>query len=125
LKISPVNRKVLFVYARGAGSLQVAGKGTALTKMIELAGGTNAVDFDNFKPLTSESLVAANPDVIVLFDSGLKSVGGPEGFLQVPGVSLTNAGKNKKIVSMDGAMLSGFGLRLPQAIAELNQKIKS
>ncbi len=125
LKITPVGRKVLMVYARGVGSLQVAGSGTSLDKMIQLAGGANAVPFDNFKPLTSESLVAANPDVIVLFDSGLKSVGGIDGFLKVPGVNMTNAGKAKKIVSMDGALLSGFGLRLPQAIAELNKKIKS
>lgn len=125
LKIAPLRKKVLFVYARGAGALQVSGHHTGPDKMITLAGATNAVDFNEFKPLTTESLVAANPDVIVLFDSGLKSVGGIDGFLNVPGVSMTNAGKGRKIVSMDGALLSGFGLRLPQAIAELNQKIKS
>jgi len=67
--------------------------------------------------------VAANSDVILLFDSGLQSVGGVDGLLKVPGVSSTNAGKNKKIISMDGQFLSGFGLRLPQAIQQLNKKI--
>jgi iron complex transport system substrate-binding protein len=51
-------RKVLFIYARGAGSLMVAGQGTSVEKVIELAGGTNAATgFDDFKPLTPEALI--------------------------------------------------------------------
>lgn len=125
LKIAPVKKKVLFIYARGTGSMTVSGTGTALDNMIGLAGAQNAITgFTQFKPLVAESLVAANPDVILLFDSGLQSVGGAEGLLKVQGVSATNAGKNKKIISMDGQFLSGFGLRLPAAIAELNKKIR-
>lgn len=125
LKIAPVGRKVLFVYARGVGALSVCGQHTSIDRMIRLAGAQNAVSFDDFKPLTAESLVTADPDVIVLFDSGLKSVGGVDGFLKVPGVNLTKAGKGRKIVTMDGSLMSGFGLRLPQAIQELHQKIKA
>jgi iron complex transport system substrate-binding protein len=125
LKIAPLKKKVLFIYARGTGSMTVSGTGTALDKMIALAGAQNAITgFTQFKPLSAESLVAANPDVILLFDSGLQSVGGAEGLLLVQGVSATAAGKNKKIVSMDGQYLSGFGLRLPAAIAELNKKLQ-
>jgi iron complex transport system substrate-binding protein len=125
LKLAPANKKVLFIYARGTGSMTVSGTGTALDNMIKLAGAQNAITgFAQFKPLSAESLVAANPDVILLFDSGLQSVGGAEGLLGVQGVSATNAGKNKKIVSMDGQFLSGFGLRLPAAIAELNKKLQ-
>ena len=40
------------------------------------------------------------------------------------GVAQTNAGRNKKVVSMDGQFMSGFGLRLPEAVNELNKKIK-
>jgi iron complex transport system substrate-binding protein len=35
----------------------------------------------------------------------------------------TNAGKNKKIISMDGGLLSSFGPRLGQAVEELNGKL--
>jgi len=125
LKITPLKKKVLFIYARGTGSMTVSGTGTALNSMIGLAGAQNAVtDFSQFKPLSAESLVAANPDVILLFDSGLQSVGGADGLLGVQGVSSTNAGKNKRIISMDGQYLSGFGLRLPAAIAELHRKLQ-
>lgn len=124
LKIAANGKKVLFVYARGAGSMTVCGTGQSPDQMIRLAGSANAMTgFEGFKPLSAEALVAANPDVILLFDSGLQSVGGVDGLLKIPGVINTNAGKNKKIVSMDGQFLSGFGLRLPQAILQLNKKI--
>lgn len=124
LKIAPTGKRVIFVYARGAGSMTVCGTGQSPDQMIRLAGSTNAMTgFEGFKPLSAEALVAANPDVILLFDSGLQSVGGIDGLLKIPGVINTNAGKNKKIISMDGQFLSGFGLRLPQAILQLNKKI--
>jgi iron complex transport system substrate-binding protein len=119
------DKKVLFIYARGAGTLMVSGTGTPIASMIQLAGAKNAVtDFADFKPLTAEAMVAANPDIILLFDSGLKSIGGIDGLLKVPGIAQTNAGRNRSIVSMDGELLSGFGLRLPQAIRELQEKVK-
>ena len=122
----PANKKkVLFIYARGAGTLMVAGKGTQVQKMIELAGGINAVnDFDDFKPLNSESLVAANPDIILMFDSGLQSMEGIDGLLKVQGIASTNAGKNKRVITMDGQYLAGFGPRLGKALAELSSKIQ-
>jgi iron complex transport system substrate-binding protein len=117
-------KKLLFIYARGTGTLMVSGTGTSVDKMFALIGHKNAVqDFSDFKPLTSESLLAANPDVLVLFSSGLESLDGNAGLLKLPGVANTNAGRNKKIVSMDGQLLTGFGPRLGKAATELAQKI--
>lgn len=116
--------RVLFIYARGTGTMMVAGQDTQVEKMIVLAGGENAVsDFTDFKPLTAEALVSANPDVILLFDSGFSSLGGEGGLLEVQGIEQTNAGKNKKIVEMDGQFLTGFSQRLGKAILELKEKI--
>ncbi|MEZ0607668.1 hemin ABC transporter substrate-binding protein [Fibrella sp. WM1] len=124
VKKAPGRPKVLFIYARGAGTMFVAGRGTPVEKMIELAGGQNATNqFDDFKPLTAEALVGANPDVILLFDSGLESLGGPAGLLNVPGIAQTDAGKNKRFVTMDGHLLTGFTPRLGKAIGELARKI--
>ncbi|WP_221389757.1 hemin ABC transporter substrate-binding protein [Dyadobacter sp. NIV53] len=118
-------KKLLFIYARGTGTLMVSGTGTSLDKIFALTGNKNAVEgFTEFKPLTSESLLAANPDVLVLFTSGLESVDGAEGLLKVPGIANTNAGRNRKIVAMDGQLLTGFGPRLGKAAMELAQKIK-
>ncbi|QRR02808.1 heme/hemin ABC transporter substrate-binding protein [Dyadobacter sandarakinus] len=118
-------KKLLFIYARGTGTLMVSGTGTSVDKMFELTGHKNAVQgFTEFKPLTAESLIAANPDVLVLFDSGLESLEGIDGLLKVPGVASTSAGRNRKIVTMDGQYLTGFGPRLGKAALELAQKVK-
>lgn len=122
-QIQPIANKpkVLFIYARG-NMLMVAGKNTPMEKLITLAGGENAVsDFEDFKPLTPEAVVKANPDVLFFFTSGLQGAGGNEGALKMPGISQTNAGKNKRIIAMDGGLVSGFGPRLGEAALALNK----
>lgn len=114
---------VLFIYARGANMLMVAGDKTSAKTMIKLAGGVNAFNsFEGFKPLTAEAVVEANPDVILMMNSGIQSVGGKEGVLQAPGVSLTDAAKNDRIYSMDGIYLLNFGPRTGQAVLDLMEK---
>lgn len=120
----PSKPKVLFIYARGAGTLMVGGNNTPAQAIIEAAGGENAVnDFEDFKPLTPEALLKANPDAILLFDSGLESLGGEDGLLKVPGVAATKAGKSKNFIQMDGQLLTGFGPRVGKAIGILSQKL--
>lgn len=122
-KVQPIANKpkVLFIYARG-NNLMVGGKETPMAKLIGIAGGENAVnDFDDFKPLTPEALVQYNPDVLLFFTTGLEGAGGIDGVLKTPGVAQTNAGKNKKIIAMDGGLMSGFGPRLGEAVYNLNQ----
>ena len=116
--------KILFLYARGQGTLMVAGQGTAADTMIGLAGGTNAVQgYSGYKPLTSEAAVAAAPDVILLMDNGLESIGGAQRLWQLPGLALTPAGQQGRVLSMDGLFLLGFGPRLGQAVLALNRAL--
>jgi iron complex transport system substrate-binding protein len=116
--------KILFIYARGGGNLMVGGKNTSVDKMFSLVNAENAVtDFEDFRPLTPEALIQANPDIILLFEKGIESIDGVQGLLKVPGIAETNAGKNKKFISIDGQLLTGFGPRLGLAAKELNQKI--
>lgn len=123
VKKNPKSPKVLFLYARGTGVMMVAGKDTSMDAIIRTAGGKNAAQgFSKFKPYTTEALVNANPDIILMFDFGYKSLGGIDSILKMPGVMLTNAGKNKKIVEMDGELLVNFSVRLAEAITELNGK---
>ena len=116
--------RVLFIYARGAGTLNVAGSGTEAEAMIELAGAKNAITgFSGYKPMTAEAVAAAAPDVILMLRRGLKSIGGASGLLEQPGVSLTPAGKNGRIVAMDDLLLLGFGPRLGEATRQLTRKL--
>lgn len=123
-KIKPLENKpsVLFIYARGAGTMMVAGKGTSMASIIEIAGAENAAKgLNNFKPLTTEALLNINPDVILLFNSGLESLSESGGLLKIPGVAETKAGKNKAIITMDGGLISNFGPRVGEAAFRLNQ----
>ena len=112
--------RVLFIYARGGGTLMVGGTDTPAAAMIGLAAGENAVSaFDGFKPLTAEAVTTAAPDVILVPSRGLASLGGVDGVLAQPGIALTPAGKSRRIVSMDDLLLLGFGPRLGRAVREL------
>ena len=111
--------KVLAVYARGAGNLQVGGSNSAFS-LLELAGVQNAVPgINGFKPLNTESLIKANPDYILFFSSGLKSIGGVEGALEITGVAQTTAGEKRQIIAMDGLKLTNWGPRVAEAAREL------
>ncbi len=116
--------RVLFIYARGKGNLMVAGRNTAAEAMISLAGGENALtDFEDFRALSTEGLIQAQPDAILMFSSGLESLDGVGGLLGIPGIAQTPAGKNKNIIVMEGQYLLGFGPRCLQAARELAIKI--
>lgn len=126
-KIEAANHKplkVLFIYARGAGLMSVAGKGSNMDAMITLAGARNAVqEFADFKPYSTEALIKANPDVLLLFDFGASSLGGKAAILNMPGIALTNAGKQKRVVEVDGPLMVNFSSRLPEAVADLYTKL--
>jgi iron complex transport system substrate-binding protein len=116
--------KMMFVYARGAGAMSVSGSGTAVDAVIKLAGAQNVMKgFTGYKTYNTEALVQANPEVILLFDFGMSSLGGKDAILKLPGVNLTTAGKNKRVIAMDASLLNGFSMRLPQAIQQLHEKL--
>lgn len=116
---TPERPRVMFIYARGQGTLNVAGKKTAADEMIRLAGGVNAFEYDNYKPLSAESVVAAAPDVILLPSRGLDATGGIEGVLKLPGVAQSPAGRNRRVVALDDLVLLGFGPRMGRGVKEL------
>ena len=112
--------KVLFLYLRGTKTTLVLGKETAPGGMFEIVGAENAAGkIKGNKPMTAEAVIAAQPDVYVLFTKGLESVGGVDGLLKLPGLALTPAGKNKRVVAMAGQYLSGFGPRSGRAALDL------
>lgn len=113
-------RKVLFIYARGGGMLNVSGTGTAAHAVIEAAGGRNAVtEYANYKPLTAESAVNAAPDIILMTTRGLEGMGGIDQLLKVPGLAETPAGRAWRVVAIDDLKLLGFGPRTGEAVLEL------
>ena len=115
------NTRVLFILSQNPSQLMVGGEKTSAAAMIAYAGARNAISgLSGFKPLTPEAVIAANPDVLLLTDQGIKSVGGIGGVLRLPGIKQTRAGREQKVVSLEAMYLLGFGPRMPLAVAELN-----
>ncbi|MEW2073804.1 ABC transporter substrate-binding protein [Streptomyces sp. NPDC013433] len=113
--------KVAFLYMRGSAAVYLmGGRGSGADSLIEAAGGVDAGvegGLDRpFTPLTSEALVAAAPDVILMMDKGLESVGGVDGLVDIPGIRETPAGANRRIVSLEDGVLLSFGPRTPLVI---------
>lgn len=116
--------KVLFVYARGQGSAQVAGDETGAGLMIDLAGGRNAASgFKGFRPLTAEAVVQADPDYFLMPALGLQSIDGVDGLIALPGIAQTKAGKARRVITVDDAKLLGFGPRVGLGLADLAAKL--
>ncbi|SIN80001.1 heme/hemin ABC transporter substrate-binding protein [Algoriphagus halophilus] len=112
--------KALFVMARGPETLFMAGEKTFASEMFKLAQlESTATGFDEFAPLSPESLPTLNPDFIVLFTSGVQSLGGWEGLSKIQGMDQTTAFQKNRVISMDGHYLSSFGPRVGKAALDL------
>jgi iron complex transport system substrate-binding protein len=119
---------VAFLYMRGtAGVYLIAGDGSGADSMIEAAGAIDAgtaMGIDKpFTPITSEALVEAAPDVILMTTTGLASVGGIDGLVQIPGIAQTPAGRHRRVITQEDGVLYSFGARTPAALATLIHEI--
>ena len=121
--------RLAFLYLRGqAGVYLMAGRGSGADSMFEAIGAVDAgteIGLERFRPLTSEGLIRAAPDVLVLMDGGLESVGGVDGLLRVAGVAQTPAGKARRVVTMDDGSLLSFGPRTGAVVRELAARVRA
>lgn len=119
--------RVAFLYLRGtAGVYLMGGRGSGADSLIEAVGAVDAgssIGLERFRPLTSEGLVRAAPDVIVVMAGGLESVGGEDGLLAVAGVAQTPAGRARRVIAMDDAELLSFGPRTGAVVRELADRL--
>lgn len=111
--------RVLFVLSAQGGKIMASGKETAANGIIEMAGGDNVIDaYSGYRQLTDEALIEAAPDVILTMRTSGPSLSQDELFAN-PAIAATPAGKEHRVVSMDGAYLLGFGPRTASAIRDL------
>jgi iron complex transport system substrate-binding protein len=110
--------RVIMLYLRGAGTQIIMGQGTGFDSLVNAAGAIDAAsDVRGTAPITPEALVAAAPDVIVVTTTGLESVGGIDGLLQIPGIAQTPAGAERRVLDYDDQLLLGFGPRTGEMLA--------
>ncbi|WP_435929359.1 heme/hemin ABC transporter substrate-binding protein [Dryocola sp. BD613] len=112
--------KVIFILSAGSSAPQVAGKGSVADAILTLAGAQNVASHMQYKSYSAESLIAANPEVIVVTS---QMVDGDLNRLRtIAGITYTAAWKNQRIVTVDQALILGMGPRVADAVESLHQQ---
>ncbi|MCH8531235.1 MAG: ABC transporter substrate-binding protein [Saccharospirillum sp.] len=117
-KVGPL--RAMFVMDAGTRGFQVAGQNTRAHGALELAGLINVfADIRDYKPLTPEAAIAANPDVILVFHSqeNLQTLAAN------PALAMTNAVQNGRIRTIDDIDLLAFGPRLGWSLEQLAERL--
>ena len=115
-------KKVLLILGHGHLPL-VAGKNTAADKIIEISGAINPISYNGYKPLTPEEAIHLAPDFIVYVSNENNQGKIRKILLSIPGISISNAVKNNKIIILDSLFVLGFGNRVIKAALKLNSYI--
>lgn len=119
--LTMTEKGIAFLYLRGnAGVYLIGGKGSGADSIISALGAKDSgteLGIEGFAPLTAESLAKANPDVLLVMNEGLESVGGLEKLLALPGISTTRAAQNSAVIQADDRVLLAFGPQTPNVIS--------
>jgi iron complex transport system substrate-binding protein len=117
-KNAPV--KAMFILSAGGSAPQVAGKGSVADAIMTLAGAQNVANHVQYKSYSAESLIAANPEVIVVTSQMID--GDLNRLSAIAGITHTAAWKNQRIVAVDQALILGMGPRVADAVEALHQQ---
>lgn len=120
--------RVLVLYLRGTATQLILGAGTGVDTTLAAVGAVDVateLGVVDTRPLSAEAVLTAAPDVIVVTTSGLESVGGIDGLLELDGIARTPAGIHRRIIALEDQYLLGMGPRYGQLVAELVSTLAS
>ncbi|MEO1061621.1 MAG: ABC transporter substrate-binding protein [Actinomycetota bacterium] len=118
----PPGPRVVALYVRGTNVQLVLGEGSGIDWLLEAAGAVDIADelgVVDVEPISAEAIVRAAPEVIVVPQLGLDSVGGVEGLLEIPGLAETPAGERGAVLAYDDQLMLGNGPRTGDFLATL------
>lgn len=116
----------VLLFSSHTGRLQAAGRDTAANAVLELAGARNAfADQIGYKAISAEAVAALQPDVIVTTTMSVRASDNLAAFTALPGIAVTPAARNHRIIVMDDLLLLGFGPRLPEALRLLEAGLRA
>ena len=115
-ELSKVNKdsdiKVMLILNMQGTSPIVAGLGTSGDGFINMTGASNAANqFEGWKPISSEAIIAYNPDYIIITNRGMSSFPDVQSLADTTSLRLTSAAQNGRILQEDGMAMLGFGTR--------------
>lgn len=117
---------MLFVLVQPGRATRVGGVDTAVNIVIQLAGGKNAADFEGYKSLSEEGILALNPDMILVSFRDPKHAGDPKGAVleALPLLEHLPAVAKDRVFHIPGtALMGGLGLSAIAAAQDLTQSM--
>ena len=120
--------RVVAFYLRGTAAQLVLGRSFNTHWLIEAAGGVDVseeMEIDDSAPISAEAIIATAPDVLLVPEAGLESVGGVDGLLEIGGLGQTPAGLNRQVLAYDDQLLLGNGPRTAQMLAQLRDDLSA
>lgn len=119
--------QVAFLYLRGGMVQLLGGRGSGADSLVAAIGGLDVgteLGLDRpFTQITSETMISAQPDVLLLMSAGLESIGGPSGLEHIPGLAQTEAVAAGRVVDIEDTVLLSFGPRTGRVITALAHAI--
>ncbi|MFV0308597.1 MAG: hemin ABC transporter substrate-binding protein [Desertimonas sp.] len=107
--------RIVTIYLRGADTQVVLGEDYSTHWLIEAAGAIDVateLGITESVSVTGEALIRAAPDVLLVTEDGLASVGGRDGLLEaIPALARTPAGETGAILAYDAQLMLGNGPR--------------
>ncbi|WP_035415949.1 heme/hemin ABC transporter substrate-binding protein, partial [Ferrimonas kyonanensis] len=117
--------RVVFVLLRGDRGARLGGNHTPADMLINLAGGTNVAGFDGYKSANEETLLALEPEMILVTKPSMDDDDAAKELIEsLPLLAHTPAGKNGHIVNLPAkALLGGLGPSALDAAEHLAQQM--
>jgi len=98
------------------GRMRLAGKGTSGSALIALMGAETVGDFEQYREVSAESLLALQPEVILVASDGLETSAATALQQRYQALALTPAGKQGMILDVNSrALVAGLSI---DAVAE-------
>ena len=117
-------KRVIFLLMTDERSMQMGGRNTLADSLIRTAGGLNpaASQVEGYRPVTLESVIQMQPDIILVAERQLHSEQNIERLLQrYPMLRNTPAARNGQLQLIDStSLLGGFGLKTLAEALRLN-----
>jgi len=117
-------KKVMLILSMQGTSPIVAGRGTSGDGFINMIGAQNVFDsFDGWKPVSAESIIAANPEYILLPNRDMHKNSNVNNLKTNPLFKNTIAGLKNNFISEDAMTMLGFGPRSIDSALKIAKKI--
>lgn len=112
------------IFGINDGIPTVGGEGTSGHSLLEMIGLRNTFgSVSGWKPVSLESMVEANPQVLIVPQRALDISGGQELVIESKSIQMTEAGKREQYVVADTMALMGFGPRTLSTAADLAEQV--